>query len=754
MFTADAALEFGTYGATFLDGHADELADPFLVEHLEGIDFEDLLLKIDGEEAGDVVARITEGHLREVVRTEREVFGTGGDAVGCEGSTRNFDHRTHLEVYAHAFFGEEFGGRVADHLLLAFEFVENTGEGNHDFGMRIETFLLQFDSGTEDGTRLHGGDFGIGVAETATAVTEHGVGLNEGVDALANVFDRDAHGFGHFFLTGLIVGYEFVERGIEQADIDGFAVHGTEDAEEVGFLVRQDLLKRLFASFGSFAENHFAHGNDLLGFEEHVFRAAKSDTHGAEFGCDEGVLRRIGVGAHLQTRILGAEIHQFCEVSAEFGSFGGDFAGIHATSRTVERDEIAFFEREPFDLHGAFLVVDDDAAGSGNTAFTHTARYDSSVRRHTAARREDTFCGCHTGEVFGRGFDAYHDHFLTSGVPFFGIVGVEYDLATSGTGRSGQTAGDFFGTGQSTLIEYGVEKFVELVGFATLDGGFLVDEAFVEEIHGDLHHGRTRTLTVARLEEPEFAFLHRELHVLHVAIVLFELVLEAVELLIDFRHGLFHRGEFGGALFFADAGAFSPALRSDFCDLLRRADTGYHVFTLCIDEVLAVEQVFAATGVTAEAYTRCRGFAHVTEYHGLHVDGRTPFVGNGFHLTIKDGAFVHPAAEHSADGSPKLFVGIGGEVVSGLLLDGGLEAFYQVFQLFNGEIFVEMNAANGLHFFDDGFEGIDVLFVFGLHAEHDVAVHLYETTIGVVDEVGVARFGRQAGGNFVVETEV
>ena len=65
-----------------------------------------------------------------------------------------------------------------------------------------------------------------------------------------------------------------------------------------------------------------------------------------------------------------------------------------------------------------------------------------------------------------------------------------------------------------------------------------------------------------------------------------------------------------------------------------------------------------------------------------------------------------------------------------------------------------MNAANGLHFFDDGFEGIDVLFVFGLHAEHDVAVHLYETTIGVVDEVGVARLGRQACGNFVVETEV
>ena len=110
-----------------------------------------------------------------------------------------------------------------------------------------------------------------------------------------------------------------------------------------------------------------------------MFRAAKSDTHGAEFGCDEGVLRRIGVGAHLQTRIFGAEIHQFCEVSAEFGSFGGDFAGIHATSRTVERDEIAFFQHRSINGEGAGFVVDDDGTGSRNTAFAHATCHNRSV---------------------------------------------------------------------------------------------------------------------------------------------------------------------------------------------------------------------------------------------------------------------------------------------------------------------------------------------------------------------------------------
>ena len=195
----------------------------------------------------------------------------------------------------------------------------------------------------------------------------------------------------------------------------------------------------------------------------------------------------------------------------------------------------------------------------------------------------------------------------------------------------------------------------------------------MEEIHGDLHHGRTRTLTVARLEEPEFAFLYRELHVLHVAVVLLELVLQGVEFLVDFGHGFFHGGELGNAFFFADTGTFSPTLCTDLGDLLGRADTGHHVFTLCVDQILTVEEVLTVTGVAAEANTRCRGFAHVTEYHGLYVHSRTPLVGNGFHLTIEDGAFVHPAAEHGADGTPKLFFGIGGEVVAGLCLMAALK---------------------------------------------------------------------------------
>ncbi len=70
MLTADTATEVGTNLASTLDSVLDELANTLLVEHLERVNFQDLLVEVDGQEAGDVVAAVTEGHLRQVVGTE------------------------------------------------------------------------------------------------------------------------------------------------------------------------------------------------------------------------------------------------------------------------------------------------------------------------------------------------------------------------------------------------------------------------------------------------------------------------------------------------------------------------------------------------------------------------------------------------------------------------------------------------------------------------------------------------------------
>ena len=150
-----------------------------------------------------------------------------------------------------------------------------------------------------------------------------------------------------------------------------------------------------------------------------------------------------------------------------------------------------------------------------------------------------------------------------------------------------------------------MQQFVQLVRFDTGQSGLFVDHAFVQQVDSDLDHGSTCTLTVTCLQEPEFTLLYGELHILHIFIVIFQFCLQFIQLLVDFRHSLFHRGIFGYTFLFRDACTVSPTTRADDGDLLRCTDTGNHVFTLCIDQVLTVEEIFTVTSVTREANTGC-----------------------------------------------------------------------------------------------------------------------------------------------------
>ena len=182
-------------------------------------------------------------------------------------------------------------------------------------------------------------------------------------------------------------------------------------------------------------------------------------------------------------------------------------------------------------------------------------------------------------------------------MPYLCIVSMEHDLSASGTWRCRQTLCDDLCLGESELVEYRVEKFIKFLRFATHDGSLLVDHSLMQQVHGNLYHSRTSTLAVAGLKEPQFAFLHSELHVLHVVIVVLKFVLQSVKLLVEFRHSLFHRRIFCHALFLGDASTLSPALRTNLCDLLWSADTCHDVLALCIDEILSVEEVFAVAGI-------------------------------------------------------------------------------------------------------------------------------------------------------------
>ena len=125
-------------------------------------------------------------------------------------------------------------------------------------------------------------------------------------------------------------------------------------------------------------------------------------------------------------------------------------------------------------------------------------------------------------------------------VPVFSIVCMENNLTASSSRRSRQTACDSFRILQSILVEYRVEQFVEFLRLAAEQSSLLIDKSLANQVHGNLHHRRTGTLSVTCLQEPQFAFLYGKLHILHIVIVVFELVLQEIKLFVDFRHSLFH----------------------------------------------------------------------------------------------------------------------------------------------------------------------------------------------------------------------
>ena len=93
---------------------------------------------------------------------------------------------------------------------------------------------------------------------------------------------------------------ELVQRRIEQPDVDRVAVHRLEDRLEVGALHREQLGERAPPSALVARDDHLAHGVNAVALEEHVLGATQADPFGAERRAPTRVLRRVGVGAHLE----------------------------------------------------------------------------------------------------------------------------------------------------------------------------------------------------------------------------------------------------------------------------------------------------------------------------------------------------------------------------------------------------------------------------------------------------------------------
>ena len=117
-------------------------------------------------------------------------------------------------------------------------------------------------------------------------------------------------------------------------------------------------------------------------------------------------------------------------------------------------------------------------------------------------------------------------------------------------------------------VERGAEELVDLGRLDPADGLLGRDHALVDHVDRDPHGRRRGPLRVAGLEHVQAAALDRELEVLDVAVVLLELLADALELVVDRRHVVL-----------------------ELADRRRRADARDDVLALGVGQVLAEELV-------------------------------------------------------------------------------------------------------------------------------------------------------------------
>ena len=731
VLTADTAVKFGTGLTSKLDRHLHQLADADGIQTREGIGFVDLVRIVRGQELAGIVTREAERHLRQVVGAEAEELRFLGNIVRRERRTRDLDHRADLILELDVCFLDDLVRRLDDDILDELHLLGFARQRDHDLGndVPVGVLLLDADRSLDDRLGLHDGDLGIGNGQTAAAVTHHRVELVQVGDDLLDLRDRLLLRLRQSLDVLFRGGNELVQRRVEEADGYGVTAQSFVQFFEVGLLHRLNLRQSRFALFDGVGADHLAERRNTVGLEEHVLGAAKADALRAERG---GLLRIRGgirVGADSHRLVFVGQLHDAAEVAGRsIRSNRRDALAVDVAGGTVEGDDVALFI--DFAREGELLVllVHLDVAAAGDAAGTHAARNDRRVRSLSAAHRQNALRELHALDILGRGLEADKDDFLALLALFDGVLRRKDDGTCGRAGRRSDPLADdvllvrFF---QRLGVELRVKQHVEGLRVDLHQRFLLGDHALVDEVASDLDRGGSGALAVTRLEHVEFLVLDGELHVLHVAVVIFKDLADFLELLVNLGENARHLSDGHG-----------------------RAHACNDVFALRVGQELAHKALFARGGIARERNARAAVVAHVAERHHLHVDRGTPAVGDVVVHTVDVRAGVVPRTEDRLDRLKELLLGIGREVLAELLFVLRLELVGEFLEVLRRQLDVLRDALLFLHLVDELFKVLLADF------HDDVGEHLNESSVAVICPAGIAGLLCQRLHDFLIETEV
>jgi hypothetical protein len=197
------------------------------------------------------------------------------------------------------------------------------------------------------------------------------------------------------------------------------------------------------------------------------------------------------------------------------------------------------------------------------------------------------------------------------------LLGLENDFSVAGARGSRDCLGNDLDLG--LWIHLWMQQGVELGRSHSHDRFFLREETLDDHVDSDLDGCDRAPFGIAGLQHEQFATFDRELHVLHVTIVLLEKKRYFNEALVRFGYLGLH-----------------------CVDVLWRANTGDDVFTLGVHEILAGEALGSSGIVAGETDACCRVVPHVAKNHGLNRHGCTNESTDLFDLAVGDGSVSIP----------------------------------------------------------------------------------------------------------------
>ena len=736
VLAADAEFDVWSNSLGLFDGDLHELANAALVDAVEWIAGQDLLLDVWLEELVRVVSAEAEGHLGQVVRSKAEELGFHRDLVGGEGTAWDFDHRAEAVRNLDALlFDNRLGGSFESGLDDS-QFVHVSDKRNHDFWNGLSAGLDDRRRAFQDGSGLHFYDLWVDDRESHTAKSEHWVDLVHRFGRLqdslliAKQLALGAKG-SYFSYQVREVRKEFVKRWVDESDRRRKSVEHFKDFLEVLSLELEQLAEGNLSRFGVVdVEDHVHDDRSSIFIEEHVLGSGETDAFCTEVDGLLNVGRSVGVGSNLEGSELVGPAHEGAEVAGHLRVFNRDLTFDNLTEATVERDEVAFFDHATGVGELSVLGVNLDFATTSNGWDSKATSNEGRVAGHATALGENALSGEHSSEVVWRRVSANEDDSLAlTALSELGCAGRIEDSNTRCSTRTGrETLGDDVVLGARS--DDRKKNLVKKVWSHSGDGFLLVDSAFVDHLDRDSYRSGSGSLSRSALQNVQLVSLDRELDVLHILVVIFEDLAGLYEFGIDFWVDLV-----------------------ELADRERRSNTCNHVFALGVDEVFAEDDVFAGRGVSGEGNAGSAVVAHVSEDHGLNVDGSSDGIVNLFFASINDGSVVVPASEDGFDGFLKLFAAVLWEVASRVSKEVSIVVFAELLEVVAAYLKVVGHAELRLQIVEELLESVLADVVISLGEGH-VGKHHDEASIAVVNESLICASSDHCGCDFVVQTEV